>query len=155
MSGIRGVGRAKEHEGTLEIRPARLDDAERIATLMFALGYEVPIAEISQRLRRQEERRAVFVATHDGRVVGWAAVSTDETFVEGFGAHLEGLIVDETARSLGIGANLIAAAETWARKRGCGEIRVQSNVVRERAQRFYRRHGYATIKSQYYLRKTL
>ena len=39
------------------------------------------------------------------RVVGWVAICTDETFVEGFGAHLEGLVVDEAAFSLGCGAD--------------------------------------------------
>ena len=47
------------------------------------------------------------------------------------------------------------AAEAWARKRGCNEMRVQSNVLRRRAHAFYERHGYAKIKSQYHLRKTL
>ena len=140
---------------TFEIRAARLDDAEEIAALMNQLGYDVPVVEIAQRLRRREERRAVFVATRGDRVVGWVAVCTDETFVEGFGAHLEGLVVDEAARSLGAGAHLIEVAETWARNRGCNEIRVQSNVVRRRAHAFYKRHGYATIKSQYHLRKLL
>ncbi|HEY6450739.1 MAG TPA: GNAT family N-acetyltransferase [Candidatus Cybelea sp.] len=140
---------------TFEIRAARLDDAEELAALMNQLGYDVPVVEIAQRLRRREERRAVFVATRGDRVVGWAAVSTDETFVEGFGAHLEGLVVEETARGLGAGAHLIEAAETWARDRGCNEMRVQSNVVRRRAHAFYNRHGYATIKSQYHLRKPL
>lgn len=143
------------HRGTLEIRLARLDDAEGIATLMIQLGYEVPAAKIAQRLHRLEERRAIFVATHGDRVVGWAAACTDEPFVEGFGAQLEGLVVDEAVRSRGIGAQLIAAAEAWARDRGCPEIRVQSNVVRQRAHAFYKRHGYTTIKSQYNLRKTL
>jgi GNAT superfamily N-acetyltransferase len=142
-------------EGALEIRPARLGDVEGIATLMMQLGYEVAAGEISERLRRQEERRAVFVAARGRDVVGWVAVCTDEPFVEGFGGHLEGLIVDDAVRSRGIGAELIEAAEAWARSRGCTEMRVQSNVVRARAHAFYKRHGYATIKSQYHLRKTL
>lgn len=142
-------------KGALEIRPARPDDVEGIAMLMIQLGYEVPIGEISERLRRQEERRTVFVAARGRDVVGWVAVCTDEPFVEGFGGHLEGLVVDDAVRSRGIGAQLIEAAEAWARSRGCSEMRVQSNVVRARAHAFYKRHGYATIKSQYNLRKTL
>ncbi len=122
---------------------------------MNQLGYDVSVAEIGERLRRREERRVVLVATRGDRIAGWAAVCTDEPFVEGFGAHLEGLVVDETVRSRGVGAHLMEAVEAWARKRGCNEMRVQSNVVRRRAHAFYERHGYATIKSQYHLRKTL
>ena len=139
----------------IRVRQARVDDVEGIRTLMSQLGYDVPTPEIAERLQRQEERREVFVATSAGRVVGWAAVCADEPFVEGFGAHLEGLVVEESMRGLGIGARLIVAVESWARERGCAEMRVQSNVVRERAHAFYQRHGFATIKAQYHLRKSL
>ncbi len=122
---------------------------------MSQLGYDVPIPEITERLQRRQERREVFVAMSAGRVVGWAAVCADEPFVEGYGAHLEGLVVEESMRSLGIGTRLIGAVERWARERGCAKMGVQSNVVRERAHAFYQGHGYATIKAQYHLRKSL
>ncbi|MFY9737512.1 MAG: GNAT family N-acetyltransferase [Candidatus Cybelea sp.] len=122
---------------------------------MAQLGYDVPVSAVLGRLQRLGERREVFVATDDERVVGWAALSIDETFVEGFGAFLEGFVVDEAARSRGVGLQLLEAAESRARERGCAEIRVQSNVLRERAHSFYERNGYTKIKAQYQLRKTL
>jgi GNAT superfamily N-acetyltransferase len=139
----------------VNVRPAVAQDAARIVELMHQLGYEVAAAAVADRLRRRGERREVFVAARDDRVVGWAGVSTDEPFVEGFGAHLEGLVVDEAFRGAGIGAALLEAAEAWARERGCAFMRVQSNVIRERAHEFYRRQGYGTIKAQYHLRKPL
>ncbi|MGA9017549.1 MAG: GNAT family N-acetyltransferase [Candidatus Cybelea sp.] len=138
-----------------EVRPARPDDAEPIAALMAQLGYDVPAPAVSARLERLGERRDVFVATDGERVVGWAALSIDEAFVEGFGAFLEGLVVDEVARSRGVGRQLLDAVESRARERGCAEIRVQSNVLRERAQSFYERNGYTKVKAQYQLRKAL
>jgi GNAT superfamily N-acetyltransferase len=137
------------------VRRARADDAEPIAALMVQLGYDVPAPAVTARLLRLGERRDVFVATDHGRVVGWAALSIDEAFVEGFGAFLEGLVVDEAARSRGIGAALLEAVEARARERGCAEIRVQSNVLRERAHSFYERNGYRKLKAQYHLRKPL
>ena len=139
----------------IRVRQSRVEDVEGIRTLMSQLGYDVATPEIAERLGRRQERREVFVAMRAEDVVGWAAVCADEPFVEGFGAHLEGLVVEESMRSLGIGARLIAAVEGWARERGCAEIRVQSNVVRERAHAFYQGHGYVTIKAQYHLRKSL
>jgi GNAT superfamily N-acetyltransferase len=139
----------------VEVRRARPGDAEPIAELMDQLGYSVPASAISERLQRLGERRDVFVATDDGRVVGWAALFVDEPFVEGFGAFLEGLVVDEAVRSRGIGIALLEAVEARARERGCAQIRVQSNVLRERAHSFYERNGYAKVKAQYQLRKTL
>lgn len=140
---------------TVEVRPAQSHDAERLSALMAQLGYRVDAATIAARLERRGERREVFVASEAGTVAGWAAVSVDDPFVEGFGARLEGLIVDENARSRGIGAMLLHRSETWARERGSAEIRVLSNVLRERAQGFYRRHGYDSIKRQHHLLKSL
>jgi GNAT superfamily N-acetyltransferase len=137
------------------VRAARAQDAERIAMLMAQLGYNVSAAVLYERLERRGERREVFVAESADGIVGWAGVSVDQTFVEGFGADLEGLVVDESVRSHGIGERLLEAAEAWARERGCTEIRVRSNVVRKRAHEFYGRHGYATVKTQYNLRKRL
>lgn len=123
---------------------------------MHQLGYDVPANELAKRLSRQRDRREVFVAVDDrAEIVGWVAVCVDETFVQGYGAQIEGLVVDERARSRGAGAQLLDAAESWARRRGCDEIRVQSNVIRTRAHPFYARQGYATVKTQYQLRKRL
>lgn len=137
------------------MEPARPEQADDLAALMLQLGYQVDATTLAERLRRRGERREVFVALLNERVVGWTAVSTDEPFVEGFGAELEGLVVDETTRSAGIGTALLEAAEAWARERGCLEMRVKSNVIRERAHAFYECQGYATIKKQYNFHKPL
>ena len=51
--------------------------------------------------------------------------------------------------------DFVAAAEAWARERGCLAVRVRSNVVRERAHAFYRREGFREIKTQQVLEKEL
>ncbi|MBV9719653.1 MAG: GNAT family N-acetyltransferase [Candidatus Eremiobacteraeota bacterium] len=143
---------------TVRVRPARENDARAIASLMAQLGYRVPPEEVAKRLRERSARREVFVAVDEAVAsdpIGWAAVSTDDPFVEGFGAELEGLVVAECARSHGVGACLIEAAEVWARERGCAQMRVRSNVVRKRALGFYQRHGYSAIKAQNRLIKPL
>jgi GNAT superfamily N-acetyltransferase len=122
---------------------------------MRQLGYDVAPADVAARLTRRDGRREVFVAAYDGKIAGWIAVSAAETFVEGNCAWIEGLVVDESARSQRLGTQLLDAAQTQARAWGCGEIRVLSNVVRERAHAFYRRNGYATVKAQYHFRKVL
>jgi GNAT superfamily N-acetyltransferase len=141
--------------GIIKVRRVRPDDAEPIAALMAQLGYDVPVPAVTARLERLGERRAVFVATDGERVVGWAALLIDEAFVDGFSALLEGFVVDEAVRSRGIGVALLEAVEARARERGCAEIRVQSNVLRERAHSFYERNGYTKVKAQYQLRKAL
>ena len=146
---------ARPQTSRVRVSSARPEQADHLAALMLQLGYNVGATALAERLRRRDERREVFVALLNDRVVGWISVSTDEHFVEGFGALLEGLVVDESTRNTGIGGALLEAAEAWARARGCTEMRVKTNVVRERAHAFYERHGYATIKQQYNFRKAL
>jgi GNAT superfamily N-acetyltransferase len=66
-----------------------------------------------------------------------------EPFVE-----LAALVVDERARGSGAGAMLLAAVEARAREQGFTSVRVRSNVLRERAHRFYVREGYIEKKRQ-------
>ncbi len=70
-------------------------------------------------------------------------------------AEVNGLIVAEGQRSAGAGAKLLEAAEAWARRRGCRGMNVRSNVIRERAHKFYERQGYEHYKSQKAFRKPL
>jgi GNAT superfamily N-acetyltransferase len=139
----------------VQIRAARAEDAERISELMSQLGYGVAASDLRDRLSQRGDRREILVAETPNGISGWTAVSVDEPFVEGLEAELEGLVVEEEARSCGIGRQLLSAAEDWARRHGCAKLRVHSNVVRERAHDFYQRQGYTTTKAQYNLHKRL
>ena len=122
------------------------------------LGYPATAAQIRKRLRgiQPASQNAVFVADSrkDG-VVGWLQVSREALLESDVRAEVNGLIVAEGNRSLGAGARLLAAAEEWARKHGCKSMSVRSNVIRERAHKFYERHGYEHYKTQKSFRKTL
>jgi ribosomal protein S18 acetylase RimI-like enzyme len=52
------------------------------------------------------------------------------------------LVVAEAARGAGIGAALVAEAETRLAARGCGLVEVTSNIKRLRAHGFYEKLGY-------------
>ncbi len=140
------------------IRSARADDAETLAGLAAQLGYPCAAAAMRERLARARAVGAgeVFVASDaHGRVVGWTHASPclvleREPYVE-----LAGLVVDESARGLGIGAMLLEVAEDWARTHGFVTLRVHSNVVRERAHRFYLKRGYGVSKQQAVFEKNL
>ena len=147
---------AKEKE--LRIRRARIEDAPRLAELAGQLGYPATTTQIRQRLRgiRPAAMHVVFVAeAKDAGVVGWLHVSKQALLESETRAEVNGLVVAEGQRSLGAGARLLAAAEEWARKHGCKGMSVRSNVIRERAHRFYERNGYEHYKTQKSFRKTL
>ena|ERR1700676_1036786 len=140
------------------IRRARRSDAPQLAELSGQLGYPTSTAEITKRLRKLKpaSQNALFVAEScDAGVIGWAHVSVTHLVEVGTRAELNGLIVAEGQRSLGAGAQLLGAAEDWARKRGCPSMSVRSNVIRDRAHKFYERRGYEHYKTQKAFRKAL
>ena len=150
----------KKEEGNPEvkIRRARASDATKLAELSGQLGYPTTVAEIKKRLHRLKpaSQNALFVAESSrAGVVGWAHVSVTHLMEVGTRAELNGLIVAEGQRSLGAGACLLQAAEDWACKRGCPSMSVRSNVIRDRAHKFYERQGYEHYKTQKAFRKAL
>jgi GNAT superfamily N-acetyltransferase len=146
------------NKNELKIRRAKNSDAPRLADLAGQLGYPTTTAQLRERMRRIQpaSQHAVFVAesVKDG-VIGWLHVSRQPLLEEELRAGVNGLVVADGQRSLGAGARLLAAAEAWARKRGCKGMSVRSNVLRERAHKFYERNGYEHYKTQKSFRKPL
>jgi GNAT superfamily N-acetyltransferase len=141
---------------SVKIRIARRSDAERIAQLCGELGYPASPAQIAARLRQltPATKHAVFLAeSAQAGVIGWVHVSTSHLLESDMRAEVNGLIVAEGQRSGGAGARLLQAAEDWARKRGCLGMNVRSNVIRERAHKFYETNGYEHYKTQRAFRK--
>jgi GNAT superfamily N-acetyltransferase len=142
----------------MKVRRARLSDAARLAELSGELGYPTTPSEMTVRMNRLKpaSQNALFVAeSREAGVVGWAHVSVNHLVEVGTRAELNGLIVAAGQRTLGAGARLLKAAEDWARKHGCPRMSVRSNVIRDRAHKFYEREGYEHYKTQKAFRKTL
>ena len=141
----------------MQVRAARTADASRLAELSTQLGYPASPDDMQRRLPHLDaERHFLRVAEREtGDVVGWIHAShvlllDSEPYVE-----IKALVVDEGARGQRIGEALLESAEEWARSLPCLIMRVRSNVLRERAHRFYERRGYAIFKTQRVFGKTL
>jgi GNAT superfamily N-acetyltransferase len=139
------------------VRRALPEDAQRLAALSTSLGYPMSPEDATRRFAEiaRHPDHALLVAEDGGRVEGWIQVSLPRIFETPRQAEIAGLVVDESARGRGLGRELVAAAEDWAREQGCRAIRVRSNVVRERAHAFYRREGFGEIKTQLVLEKII
>jgi len=133
------------------IRSASLEDITDFSDLSTQLGYACPAENIQLFLKdiNQDPDHAVFVAEIDqGSLAGYVHVLiTKRLFLKPF-AELGGLVVDKIFQGKGIGKTLLAAAEVWAKDRDCREMRVRSNVLRERARPFYLGAGYQDYKKQ-------
>ena len=142
----------------MRIRPMTAADAPLVADLTTQLGYPTSTEETIERLAALAERpaeHAALVAEEDGRAIGWVHVALVTSLVSGLKADIGGLVVDEHHRSGGVGAELLAAAETWARERGAARMVVRSRVAREGAHRFYKREGYELVKTSHVFEKRL
>lgn len=143
---------------SFKIRPAKLSDAARIAELSGQLGYPTKHAEMARRMRniKPASQHAVLVAESPERsVIGWLHVSVAPLLEVELRAEVNALVVADNERGLGAGALLLRTAEEWARKHGCKNMSVRSNVVRERAHEFYLRNGYEHYKTQKSFRKAI
>jgi GNAT superfamily N-acetyltransferase len=129
-----------------------------MAALAGQLGYECTGEEVGKRINHMQdaEQYAVFVAELPvGQIAGWIGVYLFWTVETGRRAEINGLVVDQSIRSRGIGKTLLDAAEEWARSIGCDAISVRSNVKRDRAHRFYTNNGYQHVKTQKEFHKSL
>jgi GNAT superfamily N-acetyltransferase len=142
----------------IQIRGARLDDADELADLNTQLGYPAEAAAVVHRLEPilASPNDAVLVAVDDAdRPIGWVHVGVELALEDSDAGGIRGLVVDEKWRSQGVGRVLLERAEAWARGRGVSVLQVRSRVTRERAHAFYERSGYERIKTSYVFRKRL
>lgn len=135
----------------VRIREATLADSEVLAALSGQLGYPANGATLARRLGDVVEHHAgaVLVAVDvNDAVCGFAHAMPQHVLVVEPFVDLAGLAVGEGSRGRSVGKALLDAVEAWSREHGFTSVRVRSNVIRERAHRFYLREGYAEKKRQ-------
>ncbi len=142
----------------LTIRPAVLADAPQLAPLAGQLGYPSTAEQVAARLLEilRDGDHIILVAEREGAgIAGYVEVFPFRTLAHDPRVEIGSLVVDESCRSQGVGRLLMDRAEDWARANGYKEAGVRSNVIRDRAHRFYENLGYRVNKTQKSFRKTL
>ena len=139
------------------IRRAIPEDGEAIARLVGQLGGGSDPARLPMRLRRimDQATQAVFVAEGEAGIDGFVVAEHRIEVQASESVELTALAVDHDARRHGLGAQLVAAAEAWAMRRGVARIVVRANVTREAAHAFYPALGYRLLKTQHVYAKTI
>lgn len=135
----------------MHIRPARADDAERLADLLKQLGYVRTPAELVRHISASsaDPQTIVLVAERPGgAIVGCLGVLISARLAEGDGGEITSLVVDAELRGRGIGAALVRSAAEWVQSRGMTRLRVRCNAKREKAQSFYTHLGFQNTKVQ-------
>ncbi|KAA9393635.1 ribosomal-protein-alanine N-acetyltransferase [Kocuria coralli] len=130
-----------------QLRPASAADAADLEALeqkLFpqdAWSLEMILSEITHRTR------SYWVATADDRVIGYAGV-----MVVAETADVQNIAVVPDYEGQGIGTALLSRLHQVAVERGAREVLLEVRVDNERAQRLYRRFGYAdlAVRPRYY-----
>ena len=132
-------------------RPATLADIERLLPLVEQYwrfeaieGFDARrLAVLLQRVMSDDSLGHVWLAEVDGNAAGYLlAVFVFSLEHQGLTAEIDEFFVGPAYRSLGIGSQLLAAAEATFRIRGCTNIALQIGRDNDEARAFYRRHGY-------------
>jgi len=137
------------------VREAGADDVEAVAeaveALLLELGGSRPErsdleAEVRAHLD-DPDGASVLIAESDGKVVGLLSASWQRAIhVPGVYATIQDLWVDEAWRSRGVGAELVEAIASQARRRGVGRLEVglprETFAAIASTESFYRRNGF-------------
>ena len=125
------------------IRPFRVEDTEAVVALWRQAGLVVPwndpYRDIERKLTVQPE---LFLVAENEDGHGPAIVGTAMAGYDGHRGWVNYLAVDESRRSEGFGARLMAEAERLLADRGCPKVNLQVRSTNQGVIDWYRSLGY-------------
>jgi N-acetylglutamate synthase-like GNAT family acetyltransferase len=133
------------------VRPARLDDAPALVSLLAELGYPTDADTLKRRRDAlvADPAVTVLVAERDGRVVGLASMHVMPLIERAPLARLSAIVVAADERRAGIGRALVERVESEARARGCERLELTSAERRADAHAFYRDLGFEPASQRF------
>jgi aminoglycoside 6'-N-acetyltransferase I len=144
------------------IHPLRREDIPDWLALRRALWPDTPLDhhehDLAQILATPDTNAAFIARSADAAPLGFVEVSL-RPWAEGCLSspvgYLEGWYVVEHARRQGIGAQLVQAAEEWARTQGCTEMASDTEVANQGSTAAHQRLGYEIASYLVCFRKPL
>ncbi|NJM60503.1 MAG: GNAT family N-acetyltransferase [Oscillatoriales cyanobacterium RU_3_3] len=133
----------------MEFRLAHMDNLDEVTRLFDS--YRIFYGQVSDldaarqfiQMRFQQGDSTIFIALDELRGVGFtqlyssfSSVSMKRVWI------LNDLFVEETARRQGVGAQLMQAAESFARQTGAVRIALSTQMTNQSAQSLYESRGY-------------
>ncbi len=136
----------------MTIRPLAAGDRDGWLQMRQALWPELSIdllaAEADEIIGNPAAATTLLAFADDGAAIGFAEVSIRD-WAEGCETrpvgYLEAWYVAPHRRRSGVGAALLAAAERWARARGCAELGSDTELANELSQRAHRALGFREV----------
>ena len=141
------------------VRPEETDAWLSLRTTLWPETDEPQHRKEMAMMLSDADRFEVFVCQNaQGELLGFAEVSL-RSWAEGCESspvgYLEGWFVAPHARNQGIGGRLVAAAEGWARSRGCSEMASDTELENPVSEAAHLRLGYQIAAKVTAFRKRL
>ncbi len=131
------------------VRRSQLDDWRRMRAALWPDCPEQDHARDMAEILGDPEFNAAFLAhAPDGLPVGFLEVSirlTAEGCRPGRIGYIEGWFVEPDWRGRGLGAALVAEAESWALKRGCREMASDAYADNQASRAAHQKLGYQEV----------
>lgn len=139
---------------SINVRRGRSEDAQAVFALarQYVTGREpiqaddFTVAYDNVLRRRDQETNVLFVAEFDGEVAGYSLMTVSRLLhAPGLTAHLQEIVVDESARGKGVGDRLISANEHYCMGRGVKQLSASTS----RMGSFYNHRGFEALGEHY------
>jgi len=144
-------------EKEVVIREVKKNDYPAIADLSCQLEHDMTKEEAKERINNviKDPTQTIFIAESRKEILGYVNVVARYELLSGVQSRIEGLVVDQKARGLGLGKLLMKKAEDWGKEMGSKTMKLVSNSKRIDAHKFYEHIGYLKTKEQAAFKKFL
>ena len=143
------------------LRNITIFDAQEIQSISnFELGYDVNLDIVKKQIIKltNDNKHNIIIGFENEqtrKIIGFVHAELYESLYMDTGLNILGLAVDSNFQGQGIGKKLMSAIEDYALKNNISYIRLNSNVRRIDAHKFYESIGYVCDKTQKRLIKKL
>ena len=143
------------------LRNITIFDAQEIQSISnFELGYDVNLDIVKKQIRKltNDNKHNIIIGfeyEQTRKIIGFVHAELYESLYMDTGLNILGLAVDSNFQGQGIGKKLMNYIEDYALKNNISYIRLNSNVRRIEAHKFYESIGYVCDKTQKRLIKKL
>ena len=143
------------------LRNITIFDAQEIQSISnFELGYDVNLDIVKKQIIKltNDNKHNIIIGFENEqtrKIIGFVHAELYESLYMDTGLNILGLAVDSNFQGQGIGKKLMSAIEDYALKNNISYIRLNSNVRRIEAHKFYESIGYVCDKTQKRLIKKL
>ena len=143
------------------LRNITIYDAQEIQRISnFELGYDVNLNIVKKQIKKltKDSLHHIIIGYENEqtrKIIGFVHAELYESLYMDTGLNILGLAVDSDFQGQGIGKKLMSSIEEYALKNNISYIRLNSNVRRIEAHKFYESIGYVCDKTQKRLIKKL